>query len=111
MIAKHKRLKLMAEIQCWAIWDMDNPDNIDPATLPLPEQLVDRINRWSDKFDALYELDKKNFHMNIGFASNTDEDAFFDEGWAILQQLQAAMPDTDWWYRDKRLTQPVQSRP
>lgn len=108
MTKKHKCMKLMAEVQCWAIWDMDDPDNIDPATLPLPKHLVTQINCWSDKFDAIYELDKRNFHTNIAFASKEEEDAFYDEGWAILKQLKEAMPDTHWWYRDKRLTQPVQ---
>ncbi|WP_162787258.1 hypothetical protein [Notoacmeibacter marinus] len=110
MTQKQRTLKLMAEVQCWAIWDMVDPDNIDPATLPLPKQLVARINRWSDKFDAIYELDKRNFHTNIAFDSKEEEDAFYEEGWAILKQLEEAMPDIDWWYRDKRLSQPVQSR-
>lgn len=109
MTKTRRRMKLMAEVQCWALWDMDDPDNIDPATLPLPKELVARINRWSDKFDAIYELDQRNFHTNIAFASKEEEDAFYDEGWAILMQLKKAMPNTDWWYRDKRLALPVQS--
>ena len=97
-----RRLKLMAEIQCWPIWDMSTSDNIDPAILPLSDKLVNELNEWSDRFDSIYKLDDPNFHLNIGFASRQEEEAFYDDGLLLLNKLREEMPDVDWWYRDQR---------
>lgn len=111
MTVNRRRLKLMAEVQCWAIWEMDGTENIDPSTLPLPEQLVKEINQWSDRFDAIYKLGEPNFHENIAFGSSQDENAFYDDGWKLLARLSSAMPEVDWWYRDMRLAKVVQYQP
>lgn len=107
----HKRLKLMAEVQCWAIWRIDEPDNIDPYSLPISEQLADEINQWSDRFDAIYKLDQPNFHIDISFPSKQAEDKFYDDGWRLLDRLKEEMPTIDWWYRDLRFEGLHQRRP
>ena len=112
MTGGYKRLKLMAEVQCWAIWDMDGTGNVDPATLPISEELVKFIYEWSSRFDATYPLNLENFGTDmIGFDSKEQEDTFYDDGWKILHQLKNAMPVVDWWYRDMRLDKPVQQQP
>ena len=58
-----RRLTLMAEVQCWAIWDMEMRDNVDPYTLPISRQLSEEINQWSDRLDAIYKLDHVLAHL------------------------------------------------
>lgn len=106
-----RQLKLMAEVQCWAIWDISASDNIDPATLPLSDKLIDELNEWSDRFDSIYKLDDPNFHLNIEFASMQEEEAFYDDGWLLLKKLREEMPDVDWWYRDQRCSVLLRARP
>ncbi|MGO6884178.1 hypothetical protein ACC734_00275 [Rhizobium ruizarguesonis] len=107
----HKSLKLMAEVQCWAIWDVDTLDNIDPSTLPISETLAEAINQWSDWFDSIYKLDQPNFQIDISFSSKQEEDQFYDEGWRLLSRLKNEMPSVEWWYRDHRLDAIRQDRP
>lgn len=106
-----RRLKLMAEVQCWAIWDMDMPDNLDPYTLPISRQLAEEINQWSDRLDSIYKLDQPNFQIDISFSSKQEEDRFYDDGWRLLDRLKNEMPVIDWWYRDHRLDTIRQDRP
>ena len=106
---KYSRLKLMAEVQCWAIWDMDGVDNIDPLSLPLSYSLANEINRWSDIFDDTYNLNNPNFHLETGFTSKIDSDHFYDQGWELLNKLKHEMPEIEWWYRDMRLNKLAQS--
>ncbi|MGR9194713.1 hypothetical protein [Rhizobium leguminosarum] len=107
----NRRLKLMAEVQCWAIWDMDKPDNINPYTLPISQELAEDINQWSDRFDSIYKLDQPNFQIDISFSSKQEEDRFYDDGWRILDRLKSEMPAVEWWYRDHRFDVIHQSRP
>ncbi|MDR9776660.1 hypothetical protein RJJ65_29205 [Rhizobium hidalgonense] len=107
----HKSLKLMAEVQCWAIWDVDTLDNIDPSTLPISQTLAEAVNQWSDWFDSIYKLDQPNFQIDISFSSKEEEDQFYDEGWRLLSRLKNEMPSVEWWYRDRRLDAIRQDRP
>lgn len=105
-----RRLTLMAEVQCWAIWDMEMRDNVDPYTLPISRQLAEEINQWSDRLDAIYKLDQPNFQNDISFSSNQEEDRFYDDGWRLLDGLKNEMLAAEWWYRDYRLSATRQDR-
>ena len=54
-----RRIKLMADYECWPLWGMhsDEIGNIDPATLPLPARTVARLNAWAEAFDARLDPD------------------------------------------------------
>ncbi|WP_291896310.1 hypothetical protein [Maricaulis sp.] len=43
----------MAEVRCWALWDMDEPSNISPSALGVSEELTRDIDCWSEEFDSL----------------------------------------------------------
>jgi hypothetical protein len=107
---QNRRLKLMAEVQCWAIWDMEGTDNIDPSALPISAGLADDINRWSDTLDESYRLSDPNFHTDLGSSTGFDVDKFYDTGWKLFARLKLEMPQTEWWYRDMRLDQLMQER-
>ncbi|WP_425419456.1 hypothetical protein [Oricola indica] len=49
-----RRVKLMADYDCWPLWGMDGDDigNLDPAGLGLSSGLVARLAHWSEAYDA-----------------------------------------------------------
>ena len=106
-----KQLKLMAEVQCWALWNMVESDNIDPSSLPISKILINDLNDWSDRFDEIYKLDAPNFHMSIGFESEEVENEFYNDGWLLHERLKSEMPNVDFWYRDMRYQELLQKRP
>ncbi len=101
-----RRLKLMAEVQCWAIWCMEGTDNIDPSTLPISPVLADDINQWSDVFDESYRFSDPNFHTDLGSSSSFDMDNFLRYWLGVVWS-----PQAEWWYSDMRLDQLVRTRP
>lgn len=101
-MTEYKRLKLMAEVQCWAIWNMDAAGNIDSATLPLSQDLIEAIGVWEDRFDAIYKLDDPDFVSKIKFESPEEENRFYDDGWVLLERLKQELPSVEWFYRDMR---------
>lgn len=99
---RYRKLKLMAEVQCWAVWDVSGlSDDIDPSKLPLSRQLIEDLNSWSERLDATYKLDDPNFHLEAGFKLG-EEDQFYDDGWELFERLKNEMPETEWSYRDHR---------
>ena len=49
-----RRVKLMADYDCWPLWGMDGDDigNLDPAALGLSTGLTARLALWSEAYDA-----------------------------------------------------------
>ncbi|MDX0559430.1 hypothetical protein GOC96_16000 [Sinorhizobium medicae] len=87
-----KALKLMADYHCHPLWE-DGGDivgNVDPASLPISEDLIRRLNSWSAKFDATLDLSDP---TNSGFASEALASAFVGEGLALCRALQAELGD------------------
>ncbi len=50
-----RTLKLMADYQCWPLWE--EGENLDPATLPLSAGLQARLTAWAEAFDASLDWD------------------------------------------------------
>lgn len=71
-------LKLMPDYFCCPLWDVDDPTNVDPATLPLSDALRARLQAWADAFDATLNVDDP--WASPGFPSATAERAFEEEG-------------------------------
>jgi len=101
----------MAEIQCWGLWDLDNGNNIDPKSFNLSRKLLEDLDTWSSQFDKTYDLEAHNFHLNIGFDTEQDEDSFYNEGWILLSKLKAELPNIEWWYRDRRFPSVIKEKP
>lgn len=99
---RDKKLKLMPEVHCWPVWNVDDAGNVDPSLLPLSEALIADLNKWSERFDTIYRLDEANFHLDVSFASKEEENIFYDDGWKLLDRLKQEMPDVEWLYRDHR---------
>jgi hypothetical protein len=82
-----RQLKLMAEVQCWPLWQ-DEPDafdNVDPATLGLSARLLEQLTRWTDRWDAQYDLQGR--PPAIEWAAGEFE-RFDQEGMELWKDLQ-----------------------
>jgi|SRR5690554_4546548 len=79
-----KRLKLMPDYECFALWDIDIVENVDPANLPISDDLKARIGRWEDRYDDTLNQDDP---AASGFPSVDEENAFDNEGRLICKEL------------------------
>lgn len=102
-----RKMKLMTDYQCWCLWDMDNPQNIDPDTLPISSELKVELGRWTAQFDATLDL---NDHTKIGFKTEAEYQAFYDRGWELAELIKQELPRVELWYFDRRHVRPVQMR-
>lgn len=81
-----KNIKLMADYECFALWDEDDIDNLSPDELPISAELKAKIHLWEDAFDATL---KRSDPASSGFETNDDLRKFDDEGkelWRCLRQ-------------------------
>lgn len=81
-------LRLAPEYGCWPTWDADTGDSLDPAALPIPAALAERIRRWDDVFQAT--LDHA-YPPDSGFPDADAETAWQAEGEAIFAALTEAL--------------------
>jgi hypothetical protein len=82
-----RQIKLMAEAECSGLWWDDNEgfDNIWPETLSLSAGLLERLRRWTDRWDAQYDLQGR--PPAIDWAPGEFE-RFDQEGMDIWKELQ-----------------------
>lgn len=87
-------LKLMADYECWPLWDTSEGEfeNVDPATLDIPGDLIRRLAAWAEAFDATLNRDDPG---RSGFTNSRQHEAFEMEGVALWWQLQIVFPDTE----------------
>lgn len=79
-----RNLKLMADYECYALWDEDAVDNLNPDELPISEELKQRIHRWEDSFDAtLNRADP----ANSGFPTDEALMQFDEEGLNLWREI------------------------
>src|SRR6185295_5512560 len=81
-----QQIKLMADYYCWPLWWAGDhePNNIDPATLPLKTGTIARLEKWAETFDAILNQDDPS---SSGFSSATEAEAFEQEGIGLWKQL------------------------
>lgn len=92
----YKRLKLMADYDCWPLWDLDDPHNVDPHELRLTAELLAELLAWSEMFDGI--LDRSTGHA--AFKSEQQEHAFDQTGRRLLEALRKECPDIEFVYRN-----------
>jgi hypothetical protein len=46
------KIELMADYQCYPLWwiEPDKVGNIDPKTLPLSQETLNRLEKWADAY-------------------------------------------------------------
>ena len=54
-----RTIKLMADYQSFPLWEASpgHVGNIDPASLPISDELKNRLMQWASDFDATLNLD------------------------------------------------------
>lgn len=82
--APPKALRVMPEIQCSPIWDDFTGRNIALDELYLSGPLRERIERWSDAYDAAQSAEED---PERGFKDEAASEAFVAEGEAIVEEL------------------------
>lgn len=87
--APPRNLRLRPEWQSHPLWNADIGDNISPWELDLPEELLNRIERWDDLFQDTYNGDDP---ASSGFKSAEDERLYREEGKAIAIELTKVWP-------------------
>lgn len=85
-----KYIKLMTDYGAHPLWwygptaeEMDEY-NLDPATLPLSQEALVRLQAWADTYDSILNWDDP---ASSGFSSQAEKDAFEAEGIVLWQQL------------------------
>ena len=88
-----KAIKLMADYGCDPLWwvSSDAVGAVDPAELPLKLKTIQQLKRWSLTYDATLNQD---YPPDSGFASETDAQAFEQEGMRLWRQLAEELAPT-----------------
>jgi hypothetical protein len=79
-----RNLKLMADYNCFATWDTDAPDNVNPDELPISMELKSRIHEWEAEFDSTLN---RSDPASSGFPTEAALRYFDLEGMKIWQSL------------------------
>lgn len=99
-----KKIKLMVDYGCDPLWweEPSEVGDIDPATLPLSEDTIERLHRWAKAYDAT--LNWASPADSPGFESADAEAAFESEGISLWKQLQKELaPNYEVLYFSDRL--------
>ena len=79
-----RRIKLLADYHCHPLWSPDDPENVDPAALPLTAETQAALRSWADAYDATLDLDDP---ASAGFAGDAERAAFDREGARLAEVL------------------------
>jgi hypothetical protein len=85
-----------ADYGCWPIWDEDEPDNVDPASLGLSTELQERLHAWSASFEEGFDWDDP---ANSPPPSPGWQEAFDTEGRCLAAAIQLELPECAVRYR------------
>jgi len=95
MIAPERRIKLMADYFCHPLWHNGGVDVgcIDPASLPISENLQRALDAWARTFDAILDMDDP--ANKGGFESPQAADDFVAQGAHLADRLRVEL-GSDW---------------
>lgn len=94
-----KNIKLMPDYECFALWyyKEEKVGNIDPASVGLSKELVEKLYGWQGEYDAT--LDKIE-GKNSGFSSKEKEIAFVVRGYELAKELKFELKTVNVVYYD-----------
>jgi hypothetical protein len=85
MSKKMRRIKLMADYDCWPLWEAgDNVGNIDPSSLPISEELHNRLLAWAEVYNKTLA---PSYPPESGSKSPKEEEIFEQEGLSVRASL------------------------
>ncbi|MDF7675808.1 hypothetical protein PT286_03550 [Neisseriaceae bacterium ESL0693] len=88
-----KKIKLMADYECYPLWlDFDDEiGNINPNTLPISDSLKNELKNWTDDYDKTLNLDDP---LHSGFKTTNDEITFKERGKILQKKLQTELSNS-----------------
>jgi hypothetical protein len=100
MIPPERRIKLMADYFCHPLWHNGGVDvgDIEPASLPISEDLQRDLDAWARAFDAILDMDDP--ANKGGFESPQAVARFVADGAQLAQRLRDELGpgwDVDYW--------------
>ncbi|MCY4137170.1 MAG: hypothetical protein OXF56_02755 [Rhodobacteraceae bacterium] len=101
-------IKLMADYDCWPLWNLTEVDNVDPETLPLSIATKQALSDWQQALDRTLNRDDP---LQSGFETPEEEVAFNTEGWRLWDRLRKELPDFKVVYFDHELYRVFDERP
>lgn len=89
-----RKLKLMADYECYPLWEIldDGQENVDPKLLMLSKDLHESLDQWASEYDASLNT---NDPLNSGFFSEEIENRFESEGMRLFEGLKEQL-SADW---------------
>ena len=96
MIAHQRKIRLMADYFCHPLWHDGgvNVGDIDPASLPISDELQRDLDAWARAFDAILDMDDPG--NKGGFESPQAANDFISQGAQLAQRLRVELgPDWD----------------
>jgi hypothetical protein len=80
-----QKIKLMADYQCYPLWNVEEVGNIDPNKLPISTVLKKHLNSWAECYDETLVIEEPKLS---GFNNEKEALAFEEQGRFLWQQLQ-----------------------
>jgi len=80
-----RKIKLMADYQCYPLWHVEEVGNIDPNKLPISTVLKKHLNSWAECYDETLVIEDPKLS---GFKNDKEALAFEEQGQFLWQQLQ-----------------------
>lgn len=77
-------LRIASSFGAWPTWDDATGESVDPADLPIPTALIERIQAWDGAFQAIFD---DAYPPDSRFPDDAAEAAWRAEGNAIFQAL------------------------
>ena len=83
-------LRLSAELECWPTWlETDQGiENVAPGELPVSADLAAALHDWSERWDAIYDLDDP---ASAAFSSEAEEQRFRQDGEELAVRLRSEL--------------------
>lgn len=87
-----KIIRLMADYQCFPLWDVSpgSCGDIDPDELPISQKLKSDLMSWALKYDGTLDAE---YPPHSKFPSDADEAEFNEEGRCLLVRLRGELKD------------------
>lgn len=81
-----KIIKLMADYQCYPLWDVTpgHYGDLNPETLPISTALQKSLMDWARVYDSTLNIDDP---VSSGFASNDELQTFKEQGLQLADQM------------------------
>ena len=86
-MSRPRAIKLMADYECFPLWEVETVGNIDPADLPIDDGLCADLLAWAQRFD-----DGLNWEDPARSVVSPEEQAAFEaEGLSLADQLRTGL--------------------